>query len=201
MFALHSALVIAAASTNGLGAALTSSGAAYAITANSAGDSVAHLLTFQNISATNHSGKTITFVGTDENSNPLTETITGPAGSATVTTTKYFKTVTSVTPSASTGADTFNVGWAVTSVSAWVYPNRNTQLPMNIGVGVTVVSGSPNYTLQRTYDASAWFAHSTITGKTASFDGVETTPCMALRLAFTVAGTLSATYIQHDGNA
>lgn len=194
-------LVIAAASTNGLGSALTSTGASYVLSATSAGDSVAHLIAFKNNSATNHSGKTIAFAGTDANGRPLTETITGPAGTSTVTTTKYFKTVTSVIPSASTGADTFDIGWAVTSIGPTVPVNLNIDLPINIGLGVTVVSGSPNYTLQRSYDDSAWFAHATITGKTASFDGTETTPCKALRLAFTVAGTISATFVQHDGDA
>src|SRR5262245_46233862 len=108
-------LVIAAADTDGFGASLTSTGSSYVLTATNAGDSVAHLVTFKNNSGNSHAGKTIAIVGTDENGRPLTESITGPAGSATVTSTKYFKTLTSVTPSASTGADTFDIGWAVGS--------------------------------------------------------------------------------------
>ena len=190
--------VIAALSSNGLGAALTSTGASYVLTANSAADSLAHLITIKNNSATDHSGKTMAITGTDANGRPLTQTITGPAGSATVTSTAYFQTVTSVVPSASTGADTFDIGWTAGAITPSFMVNLNHALPINIGIGSTVVSGSPNYTLQYTFDNSAWFDDATITGKTASFAGGFTLPVYALRMKYTVAGSVNHTYIQHD---
>ena len=189
---------IAALSANGLGAALTSTGASYVLTANDAGDSLGHLITIKGNAATNHSGKTFTIAGTDENGRPLSEGIAGPNGAVTVTSTKYFATVATITPSASTGADTFDMGWTASAVSPWYQVNLNTALPMNIGIGSSVTTGSPNYTMQRTYDGSVWFDDSTITGKTASFDGTHTIPCMALRMKYTVTGTVSHTFIQHD---
>lgn len=190
--------VSVAASTNGMGAALTSSGASYVLTATGAADGLAHTITIKNNSATNHSGKTFAIVGTDENGNPLSQTITGPAGTSTVTSTAFFKTVATITPSASTGADTFDMGWTVNSVAPWYRVNLKHNLPMNIGIGSTVASGSPTYALQYTYDNSAWLTHATITGKTASFDGAVTTPCLALRIAFAAAGGVTTTYVQHD---
>lgn len=190
--------IIAALNATGLGTNLTSTGASYVLTANDAGDSLAHLITIKGNAATNHSGKTFTIVGTDENGRPLSEGIAGPNGAVTVTSTKYFQTVATITPSASTGADTFNMGWTAGAVSPWYMVNLNHALPISIGIGSSVTSGSPNYTLQRTYDGSVWFDDATITGKTASFDGSFSLPVMALRMKYTVAGTVTHTYIQHD---
>lgn len=185
----------AAASTNGMGAALTSTGASYVLTASGAADSLAHQVTIKNNSATDHSGNTCLITGTDENGNALTETHAMPAGSATVTSVKFFQTVTSIVPSASTGASTFDIGWAAASKGAWVYFDSNIN-PFNVGIGCTVNSGTPNYAIEYSYDGSGWLTHGTITGKTANFDGAIATPCMAARLAFAAAGGVQASYIQ-----
>lgn len=66
--------------------------------------------------ANNQSGISFTIVGLDETATAATETLTGPAGGATVTSTKYYSSVTSITAvgnpqttggniSAGTGAD------------------------------------------------------------------------------------------------
>jgi hypothetical protein len=86
-------------------------------------DGLAHCVAIKNNTSNSHAGKTLTIVGTDADDKPQTESgITGPAGSATVTSTKYFKTVTSVTPSATIGADTFDIGTAnkVSSPTQWL---------------------------------------------------------------------------------
>lgn len=190
--------VSVALNANGLANDVASTGASYTLAAASAGDSLAHLITVLGNAVTNHAAKTFTVVGTDANGRPQSEGIDGPIGVATVTTTKYFKTVTSVTPSASTGADTFDIGWTAASVGISFMVNRGNSLPINIGIGSTVVSGSPTYSVQYTYDDSAWFTHATITGKTGHFDGVVTTPCLALRVIFAAAGGVTTTFMQHD---
>lgn len=81
----------------------------------------------------------------------------------------------------------------------------------NVGLGATVNSGTLTYQVQYTYDdvfspsfvasSATWFTHSTITGKTANFDGVITTPCTAVRLNVTAytSGSVTLTVIQ-SGN-
>ena len=187
--------VSVAASTNGMGAGLTSTGASYVITAPGANDGLAHQITIKNNSATDHSAKTALITGTNENGTTLTETRAMPAGSATVTSVNYFRTVTSIVPSASTGADTFDIGWTLASVAPWFVPNLLVPA-FNVGIGCTVASGSPTYSVQYTYDGSAWFTHATITGKTTSFDGSVTTPCVAIRLTFAAAGGVNMTTAQ-----
>src|SRR5262245_43742687 len=76
--------------------------------------------------------------------------------------------------------------------------------PFQVSVGVSVVSGSVNYTLQYTYDdpfAAAgitnWFSHSLMTGLTAAGDAViNGGPVMAIRINNAGPGTLPARIIQ-----
>lgn len=134
------------ATANLTGFASNVTGGTWTLTANSSGDSLAHQISLRNDSLTNHSAKTVTFVGTDQDGFPLTETINMPGSSATVYTTNYFLTVTSATPSASIGTDTMDIGW------------RNTFVTKTLGlcwrgkiaaVNITV-TGTINYTVQQT---------------------------------------------------
>ena len=93
------------------------SGGGLALTATSAGDNLAHLITILGNAATDHRGKTFTLTGTDADNNPQTESLAGPNGNVTISFTKYFRTVTAVTISATTGADTFDVGYTAVAVS------------------------------------------------------------------------------------
>lgn len=164
-------------------------GAAFTLTANVSGDGLGHQVTIRNDSVTNHSGKTVTLVGTDPDGNAQTEVVTGPNTSATVTSTKYWGSLTSATPSASIGADTFDIGWGVNSAS----PSVNlVSVPQGtLGVGCTVDSGSPTYSAQVSYDGVVWNTHATITAKTANFADSITIPCLGVRLIFTAAGQVT----------
>ncbi len=102
-------LDVADASLTGFASNVT--GAAFVITTNATSDGLAHRVSIRNDAAVNHAGKTVTLVGTDANGQAQTEVVTGPGVSATVESTKYFKTLTSATPSATIGADTFDIGW------------------------------------------------------------------------------------------
>ncbi len=81
--------------------------------------------------------------------------------------------------------------------------------PFNIGLGIAVSGGaSLTYKVQHTFDdvfaagfvaaSATWFDHSTITGKTASFDGNYAYPVVAIRLNVTVwaSGTATLTVLQ-----
>lgn len=136
------------ANANLTGFASNVTGAAFTLTATSSGDSLAHQISIRNDSVTDHSGKTLAAVGTDENGKAQTETITAPGVSATVESTKYWLTLTSLTPSSTIGADTFDIGW----VDEFVTPN----LPINWRGGNGSLSlditGTINYDLQQTFD-------------------------------------------------
>lgn len=90
----------------------------WTMSATTSGDSLAHQVSVRNDSANNHSGKTLTLTGTDANGLPQVEAMAGPGGSATVESTKYFLTLTTVAVSATIGADTFDIGW----VDEWTTP-------------------------------------------------------------------------------
>ena len=136
-------------SAAGLASAVAYANGGYALTANSAGDSLAHRITIGGIAATDHSGKTFTITGTDADGFAQTEGIAGPNGVATVTSTKYFATVSSVTVSATTGADTFNIGWNVVGYSPTYPLDWASSAAANID---TEVTGTINYTVQQTFD-------------------------------------------------
>lgn len=181
--------VSVAANTAGMGAALTSTGASYVITAAGAADGLSHQITIKNNSVTNHSGKTVLITGTDENDRPLTETHAMPGSSVSVTSVKFFKTVTSIVPSATTGADTFDIGWTDASQGAWIWPTMEVgTAPFRIGVGCTVASGTPTYTVKYTQDSVGWFDLPPFSGKTVSTAAVLDFPCAAVRMEFAAAG-------------
>jgi hypothetical protein len=96
-------------------------------------------------SAGNDSVNTFVVTGTGASGQALSETITGP-NVATVTTSSYFKTVTSVTIS-SLAAGAITVGMTNTAASQWV--RFDDFAPSNISIQ-SDVTGSATYTLQST---------------------------------------------------
>lgn len=161
-------------------------GAAWVIATAGAADGIAHHVTIRNDSVTDHSAKTIVLVGTGANGEALTETLAAPGTSATVTSTKAFKTLASATPSSTIGADTFDIGWAATGHSPWVDLNPS-RVPFGASAAVYLVSGACNFDGQHTYDSpptedSVVFSQSALTGKTASADGGFTAPISATRV-------------------
>lgn len=172
-------------------------GATWALSATDSGDSLAHKVTIRNDSATDHSLKTALLTGTDANGNVQTETLALPNNAATTTSTKFFKTLTSIVPSASIGADTMDIGWAAASVTAWTFVDAWTET-FNLGFGCSVDAGSPTYSVQHSYDGGNAnpFTHSVVSAKTQAAEGSYTSPIRALRLAWTAAGTVSMSAIQ-----
>lgn len=169
------------ANANLTGFASNVTGAAFTITTTATTDGLAHQVSIRNDSATNHSGKTVTLVGTDADGRAQTEVVTGPAGSATVESAKYFKTLTSATPSATIGADTFDLGWVDEVASQTIPLNWRAMTPATIQV---VVTGTIGFDIEATLqdirndgvapftftdqEDLAWFNEGNFTAKTAS---------------------------------
>jgi hypothetical protein len=112
-----------------------------------------------------------------------------------VTSTKYWLTLTSATPSATIGLDTMDIGLAADAVSPWKRLRADEGV-FSVGIGCSI-SGSPTYTVQHCYDeVGTAYNHATIAAKTEQFDGSYTAPVAAIRLLWTAAGTVTLTAIQ-----
>ncbi len=168
-------------------------GATWTLTATTAGDGLAHQVTIRNDSVTDHSAKTAVLVGTDADGQAITETMSLPGTSATTTSTKYFKTLTSITPSATIGADTMDIGWAQTSLGPTVPVDVYSPMGTLIAVDIT---GTINYSIEETNDkvwdttnlisnAGYWFVISGLSGKTADAVSSCTAMTTAWRLKIT----------------
>ena len=133
----------------GLAAAVAASaGNVYALTANDAGDSLAHIITFAGKAVTNYATRTVTVTGTDADLNAQTDVIAaGPNGVASVSTAKYFRTVTSVVMSGATsGADTFDIGWTAVAVTQTMGLEKWSAATAAVSCDVT---GTCNFTIQQ----------------------------------------------------
>lgn len=137
------------ANANLTGFASNVTGAAFTITTTTPTDGLAHQVSIRNDTANDHSGKTVALVGTDPDGYALSETVTGPAGSATVESSGYFKTLTSATPSATIGADTFDIGWVDEVATQTIPLDWRSDVAAAINVDVT---GTIDFTVQQTFD-------------------------------------------------
>jgi hypothetical protein len=141
------------ADANLTGFASNVTGATWTLTATSSTDALAHRISIKNDSVTSHSGKTALLTGTDVDGYVLTETITLPGASATVESSNYFKTLTSVVPSATIGADTMDIGWVDEFISQTIPTKRTRSSRSQAALALRViVTGTINYTVQQTLD-------------------------------------------------
>lgn len=124
-------------------------GGTWTLTETTPGDSIAHQISIRNDSATDHSAKTADLTGTDADGRTQLETINLPAASATVESTKYFLTLTSVVPSASIGADTMDIGFVDETASQTIPLDWRARTPATIHI---VVTGTINYDVEGTLE-------------------------------------------------
>ncbi len=104
----------AVASTTAFNAqTFNSTGAATAPTTTSTTDGLAHYVTLTSPAQATLAGITFTILGTDPDGHTITDTVTGPASASTTTSTKFFKTITTITPSATMGALVLSIGSAI----------------------------------------------------------------------------------------
>ncbi len=176
-----------------------STGAATAPTTTATTDTLAHLVTLTSPVQATLAGITFTIVGTDSDGNAQTETgLVGPDSNSTVTSTKYFKTVTSIQPSATMGALVVSVGIAAASLSPTIPLERLSISPASLTITVT---GTVNVTVSDTigdvfkYQPSTlpWSAISALTSKAAQTDGAARTAAAGVRV-LTNSVTNGATY-------
>ena len=138
----------AVASTTAFNAqGFTSTGAAVAPTTTTTSDGLAHYVTLTSPTQATLAGINFTITGTDPDGHDLTETIAGPDSASTVTSTKFFKTVATIQPSATMGALTLAIGIAVTAATPTI---ALTNSPATAGMTV-VVTGTINYTVYESF--------------------------------------------------
>lgn len=182
-------------------------GVAFTQQATSFTGGYAQQVTLTSTTASTNAGNTYVVTGTDADGHAQTESLTGPAGSSTVTTTRYFATVTRI---ASSGASTsIAAGNSALSCSATFIPDYVNSVA-SIGYGFTVSSGaSLTFEMQHTYDdvfaadtttssAKTWFADTTVTGKSAAFNYSMTNAVRGSRIVLTAftSGTVTGTLVQ-----
>lgn len=162
------------------GHASNATGAAWTIATGAAGDGLAHKVTVRNDSVTDHGAKTIVLVGVGPNGETLTETIAAPGTSATVTSTLYYKSLTSATPSATIGADTFDIGWTAAAHSPWL---KVAKCPATV---VCFIGGTINFDIQHSHSSSVadsnLYPFNAEAGKTASTEHIYTSPVQKVRI-------------------
>ena len=192
-----------AASTTSVAAGQTTAGAAYlTLTASPVSFSNAQQLSLT-VAVANLSTITFTFTGTNADGHIQTEAIAGPNNN-TVTTTKFFKTVTSIYASAAVGTNVSAGNTALSVSSTFVIDYINSVMCYGENFDVST-GGSLTYKLQHTFgdvfDANiskVWIDDATITGKSAQSNIQLTTNYRGSRIAITAwtSGSVTGTLIQ-----
>lgn len=151
----------------------------------------AHKITI--VSAADETARTFVITGTDADGVAQTESVAG-VNANTATSTKYFKTVTSISVDAATaGAITVGIASAVQTRTIQV----NTRSSSFQVTNAFVVSGTINYTLSHTYDkfmntpdinqvaptnTVTYIDDATVASKTANFASLAAQPVSASKL-------------------
>ena len=188
----------AVASTTAFNAqGFTSTGDATAPTTTSTSDGLAHYVTLTSPAQATLAGINFTIVGTDPDGHDISETIAGPASASTVTSTRFFKTVATIQPSATMGALTLAVGIAVTAITPTI-ALTNSAAAASMTVAVT---GTVNYTMYETFanvyvhsSNSVSTAITALTSKTANTSGtaaVSATGVILLINSVTASATVT----------
>lgn len=204
---IHSYTPAAANLTGFLSNATGPAGAGWALTATEAADGLAHLVTIRNDSATNHSAKTAVLTGTDADGKAQTETVNLPNNAATVTSTKYFKTLTTVVPSATIGADTMDIGWSAVAIS----PTYPLEYPSAFACNIYAdISGTIDFTIQQSFAniqtdstyLTSFSAIAALAAKTADTAGQTNIGATAVRVLINsvTAGATISMYTSQPSN-
>lgn len=164
-------------------------------------DGLAHRLSITDLGADDQTGATYTITGTDSDDHPLVGTRAGPGASATVETTDYFKTVTSVAIASPAAGSTVDMGTVdeIASQTIAVNSYKDTaplvsfDITGTINVDVELSNDNP-FDLTRTIGIDAafqitnqndmlWINDDSLAGLTADAHGsVSDWPVKALRI-------------------
>lgn len=177
-----------ASTTVTLDGALTSGG-----TYTSA-DGMGKIIIITDAGADDQSTATYTLTGTNANDETITEDITGPGSGATVASTKFYKTVTSVTIASPVATSTVDIGTRGTTLSA-----RSKAIPLNHynddGVRVALdITGTCNIDVLITFDdvrgttdpmdKANWITDANLAGETADAHAQLPTGVTAMLIEF-----------------
>jgi len=178
---------LAQAQARGAAGALTLNGALISGGAYASADGLAHQIGI--LSAADDHTITFTITGTDADGKAQVETVTGAAGApGTTETTKYFKTVTSITAS---GAAAGNVSaGTVDEIATPTIPlDRISNNPATVFCDVT---GTANFSVQECFDliqdsptavqSAQWVVHASFSGSTGDVYGAVSLGASAIRL-------------------
>ena len=185
-------------------------GATWTLTTTVTTDSLAHKVLITNDAAVDHSAKTAILIGTDQDGNYQTETMFLPQASVTSTSTLYYKTLTSITPSATIGGDTMDIGWEAASISPSYMLSHTDVTPGGVSVAA-VITGTINYDVQHTFEdlfggattnqTATWFDHADLAAETTSKDGNYAFPIIACRfMVNTVTNGATIKFTVMEGN-
>jgi len=178
-------------STDHYGSGMT--GAAFTLDETDSGDSLARQPIVLNNDARDDTAITLTFVGTDADGKPQTEVTAGPDASTTVTATKFYLTLTSVTPVSTIGTNTYDIGFTDIIVSKSIPLNFKSDVAAMAAIDVT---GTIALDLEVTYDfvnrpndftwtdqsSPAWLNATNLTNKTADIIGALDLGAQAARV-------------------
>lgn len=179
------------------GATLTLDGALTSGGTFTSADGLAHRLVILDLGADDQTGATYTITGTDSDGRAQTEDIAGPGASASVETTKYFLTVTSVAIASPVAGSTVDMGTVDEVASKTIPLDHYATTPVTVQVEVTgTINYSVEVTAQDPYtsgDAApfdfddqedlAWIDDGNFGGKTANLlDDLATAGVRALRV-------------------
>lgn len=172
------------------GATLTLDGALTSDGTFTSADGLAHQISITDTATQDQSDSTFTITGTNADGDAQTEAVTGPASGATVVSSSYFLTVTSIAITGGDANDTVDVGTvAGGEVATKAYP-LNHKSPYAAGCQ-TSVTGTINYSLQATFsdvlgtaDSTTydWTTIAAYSGKTADVLGTIPQGATAIRL-------------------
>jgi hypothetical protein len=182
-------------------------GASFTLSSMATADGLARQVLFTNNSANSKAGINMTLVGTDADGNAQTEVLAGPGSSTTTTSAKFYKTLTSVTPASTFGADTMGIG----TNGVWYGPT----LPLNARNANAAniqasLSGTCTFTVSQVYDdvlqtpsppaqSAAWTAITALSAKTATTVATATVAATAVRVSsasYTNGAVLTLTIAQ-----
>lgn len=159
------------------GTSLTLDGALTAGGAFTSADGLGRQLSITDTATVDQSGATFTVTGTDADDRIQTEAITGPASGATVTSTKYFKTVSSVAIASGAGSGTVDMGTTAGGIfsSKTIVLDHYASEPASVQVTVT---GTIDFDIEISLENPLtgisdqedldWLNDANFTGKTAS---------------------------------
>jgi hypothetical protein len=170
------------------GATVTIDGALASGGTFTSSDGLGRQLVILDLGADIQTGATYTITGTDSDGRAQVESLAGPGASASVETTLYFQTVSSIAIASPVAGSTVDIGTVDEVASKTVRTNFRGHNEATYSVDVT---GTVNFTVQELFEEietdapqsnGLWFSLSALTSKTADTVSVGTVNAAAARV-------------------